>query len=173
MKKVFVCFIAIFSSLSFAKDFYSIEIPKMGGETEAMSKYQGKLLLITNIATRCGYTPQLKGLEELYQKYKDKGLVVIGVPSNDYGEQTPEKNAEVKKFCRLNYGVSFPLSEKLVVKGAQKHELFQHLVSSGGDEIKWNFEKFLVSREGRLVKRFSSSVAPLSEDMLEIIKKSL
>lgn len=142
---------------------HDISVKNTKGEEIKLAEFKNKALLIVNIATRCGYTGQLDDLEALYQKYKDKGLVVLGVPSNDFGSQTPENDEGVAKFCLINYGVTFPLSEKLVVKGAQKTPLFQTLVSeSGGDEVSWNFEKFLIGPDGKFVKRFKSAVKPKS-----------
>ncbi len=142
--------------------FYDSKINSISGQSMDLSAYKGKPVLLVNIATQCGYTPQLKSLETLYQKYKDKGLVVIGVPSNDFGGQTPQENKDVKKFCELNYGVTFPLTIKTVVKGKDKHPLITHLISESTDknEIGWNFEKFLVGKDGKVVGRYSSSVKP-------------
>ncbi len=140
-----------------------------------LKQYKGQPVLMVNIATQCGYTPQLDGLEKLYNQYKAKGFVVVGVPSNDFGSQTPESNEGVKKFCLLNYGVSFPLTEKVVVKGDQKHPLIANLISQSSDkkEIGWNFEKFLIDKEGKLVERFSSSVKPEDKELTEKIASLL
>lgn len=146
-----------------------------GKKTMDLSQYKGKPVLISNIATKCGYTPQLEGLESVYKKYKDKGLVVIGIPSNDFGGQTPEDEEGVKKFCKLNYGVSFPLTAKTVVKGEKKHPLITHLLSQSDnkDEIAWNFEKFLLDKDGKVVSRFKSSVKPDSKEITEKITSIL
>jgi len=140
-----------------------------------LNEYKGKVVLVANIATRCGYTGQLDGLEKIYQKFKDKGLVVLGVPSNDFGSQTPENNDEVKKFCKLKYGVSFPLTPKMIVKGPQKDPLFKFLTNteSGEKEIGWNFEKFLVDRSGKLVNRFSSKVEPEDDQLIAALNAAL
>lgn len=140
-----------------------------------LSEYKGKVVLVVNIATRCGYTGQLDGLEKLYQRFKDKGLVVLGVPSNDFGSQTPEGNDEVKKFCQLNYGVSFPLTPKMVVSGAQKDSLFKWLTKSENaeKEIAWNFEKFLINRTGKLINRFPSKIAPDDVQLTQAISAAL
>lgn len=139
------------------------------GYSMDLSEYKGKVVLVVNIATRCGYTGQLDGLEKIHQKFKDKGFTVLGVPSNEFGSQTPEANDEVKKFCKLKYGVNFPLTPKMLVKGPQKDPLFKWLTKSdsGEKEIGWNFEKFLVDRSGKLINRFPSGTEP--ED-LELIK---
>ncbi|MGK0367233.1 MAG: glutathione peroxidase-family protein [Thermoproteota archaeon] len=139
-----------------------------------LKSYKGKPLLFVNIATRCGYTGQLGGLETLYKKYKDKGLVIIGIPSNNFGSQTPEENKEIGKFCRLKYGVSFPITSKVVVTGSKKHPLVRYLVkASGGKEIGWNFEKFLFDKNGRFVSRFLSSVSPEDSKLKQSIEKTL
>lgn len=140
-----------------------------------VKEHKGKVVLVVNIATRCGYTGQLDGLEKLYQKFKNKGLVVLGVPSNDFGSQTPEGNEEVKKFCKLNYGVSFPLAAKTVVSGPQKDPLFQRLTKSkeGIKEIAWNFEKFLLDQDGQLIKRFPSATKPDDASFISAINSAL
>jgi glutathione peroxidase len=136
-------------------------------------KLANKNVLIVNIATRCGYTPQLKALEELHQKYQKQGLLVVGVPSNEFGSQSPEDDAGIAKFCQLNYGVTFPISKKSIVLGNKKDPVFKHLLAKTDQaEIKWNFEKFLISKSGE-VKRFSSSVRPDSKTLVEAIEKVL
>ena len=132
-------------------------------------------VLVVNIATRCGYTPQLDELEKLSQRYAKKGLTVIGVPSNDFGGQTPESDEDVAKFCKLNYGVSFPITKKAVVSGAQKVELYKKLIKSSKEsqDIQWNFEKFLISSDGGVVQRFSSTIKPESNEMKAAIDKLL
>jgi glutathione peroxidase len=142
---------------------------------DAISQHQGKTVLFVNIATKCGYTPQLKGLEKLYQDFKGKNFVVVGIPANDFGGQTPEKEPEVKKFCELNYGVTFPLTNKLVVKGEAKHPFVANLIKASGDnsEIGWNFEKFLVNKKGEVVGRFKSSVKPEDTNLRAQIQKAL
>ncbi len=143
------------------------KIEDIGGKSMSLADYKGKVVLLVNIATKCGYTPQLKGLEALYQKHKDQGLVVVGIPSNDFGGQTPEDEKGVKKFCLLNYGVTFPLTSKTVVKGENKHPLIASLVKASSDakEIGWNFEKFLIGKDGQLVQRYGSSVKPDDQNL--------
>lgn len=127
-------------------------------------QFRGKVLLIVNTASKCGFTPQYKGLEELYRKYKDKGLVVIGFPCDQFLHQEPGNDAEIASFCELNYGVSFPLMKKIDVNGDNASPLYKHLKSRAGglfsSRIKWNFTKFLISRDGQKVKRFSSMKTP-------------
>ncbi|MCB0376975.1 MAG: glutathione peroxidase [Bdellovibrionales bacterium] len=158
-----------------ATDLFKNEIKDIGNKTIDWKSYQGKPLLLVNIATRCGYTPQLKGLEQVYQKYQKQGLMVLGIPSNDFGEQTPEENKDVKKFCLLNYGVSFPLTEKIVVKGAKKHPFVADLLQASSDhgEIAWNFEKFLISKDRKSIERFKSKVKPEDPQFLKAIEAAL
>lgn len=153
---------------------YGMKIKSASKGEIKLADYKEKALLIVNIATRCGYTGQLDELEELYKKYKDKGLAVIGIPSNDFGGQTPEEDKKVAEFCRLKYGATFPISIKVGVTGKDKHELVDYVVeSAGGGEIKWNFEKFLFDKNGKFVARFRSSIEPEDEKLVEAVKKTL
>lgn len=139
-----------------------------------LSQHEGKVVMLVNIATACGYTPQLKDLEGLHQKYKDKGLVVVGVPSNEFGGQTPEDNEGVVKFCKLNYGVSFPIVAKTKVKGSEANSLYQFIRKKrDGDDINWNFEKALFSRSGEFVAAYRSGVSPLNSELENKIKELL
>lgn len=158
-----------------SESLYQQTVTTIEGQKTTLSQYKGKPLLIVNIATQCGYTPQLTGLEKIYQKYKDKGFVVIGVPSNEFGGQTPEKEADVKKFCQLHHGVTFPLTTKTTVLGEKKSALVQWLLKEGPSqkEIAWNFEKFLVNKEGKVVGRFESSVKPEDAKLVSEIEKHL
>ncbi len=176
--RIFFAFILLISTNSFAAEASSLHGKKfksIGGKTMDLADYKGKPVLLVNIATQCGYTPQLEGLENLYKQYKEKGFVVLGIPSNDFGGQTPESEEGVKKFCKLNYGVSFPLTAKTVVKGSDKHPLIASLIEQSSDkaEIAWNFEKFLVDKSGRLVARFPSAVKPDDEKLKEKIASVL
>lgn len=148
------------------------------GNDVDLGQYKGKVVLLVNVASECGYTPQYKGLQELYQKYGQDGLVVIGVPSNDFGKQEPGTNAQIKDFCKSTYKVSFPLLGKVVVKGDHKVPLYQFLTAKDTNpkyagEIGWNFEKFLIDRKGQVVGRFKSGVEPMSEPLTSAIKKEL
>lgn len=148
------------------------------GQDVDLARYRGKVVLLVNVASECGYTPQYKGLQELHEKYGKEGLVVIGVPSNDFGKQEPGSNAEILKFCQTNYKVTFPLLAKVSVKGDEKVPLFQHLTSKETNakfsgEVGWNFEKFLIGRNGEVVGRFKSGVAPDSAELIAAIKKEL
>ncbi len=156
---------------------YSIPVKDMDGNTKDLSAYKGKTLLIVNTASECGYTPQYKGLQETYLKYKDKGLVVIGFPSNDFGGQEPGTNAEIKKFCDLKYKVTFPMFAKDVVKGPAKSQLYKFLTESSPKEdqgeVSWNFEKFLVSKDGKVVGRYKSKVTPDSKELMSAIDQQV
>lgn len=156
-----------------ALSFQEISLKKIkGGELKISELNQGPTLVV-NIATKCGLTGQLDDLEKLYQKYKDQGLTVVGVPSNDFMGQTPEGNEEVAEFCRLNYGVSFPLIEKMTVKGENKSVFYQRLIKSSSkpdEEISWNFEKFLLDSKGKVMARFSPKTAPLNGEVEEKVR---
>jgi len=148
------------------------------GKEVDLAKYKGKVVLLVNVASKCGYTPQYKGLEELYDKYEKAGLVVIGVPSNDFGRQEPGTNEEIQTFCKTNYKVTFPMLAKVSVKGPDKAPLYQYLTSKETDpkfsgEVGWNFEKFLIGRNGQLVGRFKSGVEPDSDELVKAITTEL
>lgn len=172
MKSLYLFLALIFSTTIFANSFYDFSVKTTNGEEMAFSKLKGKTVLFVNVATRCGYTGQLDDLEKLYQKYKEKDFLIVGIPSNDFGGQTPEGDKEVAKFCRLKYGVSFPLTQKTSVKGSEKPELVKYLLNEG-PEIAWNFEKFLVSKEGKVIQRFESGTVPLSKELTSVIESSL
>lgn len=160
----------IFTGIAMASSLKNMTLQTNKGKKISL---KNKTVLIVNIATRCGYTPQLDELEKLNQKYKDKGLIVVGVPSNDFGKQTPENDAEVEKFCRLNYGVSFDLLKKQSVQGKDKTDLFKYLIEkTTNEEISWNFEKFLIAKTGEIT-RYSSSVSPLNSKLETKIKELL
>lgn len=154
---------------------YDQAITTIEGKKTTLSEYKGKPLLVVNIATHCGYTPQLSGLEQIYQKYKSKGLVVVGIPSNEFGGQTPEKDGDVKTFCKVHHGVTFPLTSKTNVLGPQKSPVVKWLLEQGPSqkEIGWNFEKFLVSADGKVAARFESSVKPDSTELVSAIEKMI
>lgn len=175
MKTLLVISLTVmFSAFAFASDFYSQEVQMNNGKKVKLDQYKGKSVLVVNIATQCGYTGQLKGLEKIYKEFKGKDFVVLGVPSNEFGGQTPESDAGVKKFCELNYGVTFPLTKKMLVKGDDKSSLYKYLVgSTDNKEIGWNFTKFLIDKKGKLVKRYNSGVSPDSDELLKDIKASL
>lgn len=161
------------SALLIASSIYEFKVPGLEGGEIDLSKYKGKKILIVNTASQCGYTPQYSDLEKLYEQYKGK-LVVIGFPANNFGGQEPGSNTEIKEFCKKNYGVSFPMAEKVSVKGSDIHPLFQYLAGEAKklgveDPIKWNFTKFLIDEKGKLIAVFPSKVKPMSEDITKFL----
>jgi glutathione peroxidase len=156
-------------------DLFNIEVEKNTGEISTLEEHKGKVILIVNTASKCGFTPQLEGLQTLYQDYKDKGFVVLGFPCNQFLRQDPDTIQEITKFCRMNYGVSFPIYAKTKVKGSRQSELYKYLVGKSpkrkGRKVKWNFEKFLINREGEIVNRFVPKVIP--EKLRKDIEKLL
>ena len=132
----------------------------VSGKPQSLCEYGGKVVLVVNTASQCGYTPQYEGLEALYKRYQKRGLVVIGFPSNDFGGQEPGSNQEVAEFCRLNFGVSFPMFEKSVVTGAKANPFYAALAQRSGSAPRWNFHKYLIDRSGNRVLGFESSVTP-------------
>ncbi|WPP40366.1 glutathione peroxidase [Paenibacillus hunanensis] len=144
---------------------YDFKATNMRGEEVSLDQYEGKTLLIVNTASKCGLTPQFSGLQELYDKFKDQNFEILGFPSNQFANQDPGSNEEISEFCQLNYGVSFPMFEKINVNGADAHPLFKYLSEQapgilGSKAIKWNFTKFLISPDGTPVKRYSPQTTP-------------
>ena len=157
---------------------YEIEITKINGEKLKMADYKGQVILIVNTASKCGYTKQYDGLQKLYEDYKDKGFVILGFPANNFWSQEPGTNDEIQNFCRMNYGVSFPMFEKISVKGNNIDPLYQYLTSKDtnpefGGKITWNFNKFLISKDGQIVNRFKKGDAPQSEKITTAIDSEL
>ena len=139
---------------------YAFSSRGIDGQEVALERFHGRVLLIVNVASECGYTPQYAGLQALYQKYRDRGLEVLGFPCNQFGKQEPGTEAEIARFCQTKYGVRFPLFAKIEVNGAREHPLYRFLKAAAGDPrpIEWNFEKFLVDRSGQTVTRFEPAV---------------
>lgn len=154
---------------------YDFTLKTLDGAERPLKDFAGKAVLVVNVASRCGYTPQYKGLQALYDEWHNRGLVVVGVPANEFGAQEPGDDAEIKSFCESRYAVTFPMSSKIVVKGAGKHPLYQWLTASADPpgEVQWNFEKFLVDRQGNVVGRFRSGVAPESTELRSAIERAL
>jgi glutathione peroxidase len=158
-----------------ASEFYSMEAKTPGGKPIPMKELEGKAVLIVNTATKCGLAPQFDGLEALHQKYKDKGLVVIGFPSDQFKNQEPETNETMEEVCRINHGVTFQLTQKVDVNGTNAHPIFTWLKNkkSGffGKKIRWNFTKFLIDKNGKVVKRYAPTVKPekMEKDILKLI----
>jgi glutathione peroxidase len=153
---------------------YDFKVPGLDGSTIDLSKYKGKKILIVNTASKCGFTPQYADLEKLYEKYKSK-LVIVGFPANNFGQQEPGSNSEIKEFCTKNYGVSFPMADKVDVIGDNTHPLFKYLTDEAkklgvqDPVIKWNFTKFLIDENGKLVAVFPSKVTPMSEEITKYL----
>ena len=152
-----------------------ISIKTIDGTEKKIADYQGNVLLIVNVASYCGYTPQYKGLEQLNQDYGDKGLKVMGFPCNDFGAQEPGTNDEIAKFCETSYGVNFDLFDKVHAKGSQQHPLYETLTSSvePKEDVAWNFEKFLIDKQGNVVARYKSGVTPTSSELVSAIEAEL
>jgi glutathione peroxidase len=161
-----------------ANSIYDFTLKDIDGKEAALAQYRGKVLLLVNVASRCGFTPQYEGLEKVYLKYKDRGLVILGFPANNFMSQEPGTNEEIKTFCSLKYNVTFPMFAKISVKGADTHPLYKYLTDKQTDpdfagEVKWNFNKFLVGRDGRVIGRFEPPVKPESPEVTQAIEKAL
>jgi glutathione peroxidase len=159
-----------------ASSVYDFEALSIDGQPAQLASQRGKVLLIVNTASACGFTPQFAGLEKLWETYRDRGLVVVGFPSNEFGGQDPGSNAEISQFCQLNYGVSFPMMAKVKVNGPEAHPLWKWLTSEakgilGTQAVKWNFTKFLVGRDGQVHKRYAPTDTP--ESIAKDIEKAL
>jgi len=155
---------------------FKFPVRTLEGQETTLETYSGKVMLIVNTASKCGFTPQYEGLERLYQTHKEQGLVILGFPCNQFGSQEPGSSEEIQSFCQLNYGVSFPMFEKVDVNGAEAHPLFSHLKEEapgllGSKGIKWNFTKFLVDRNGKTVKRFAPQDTPekIEKELLALL----
>jgi glutathione peroxidase len=154
---------------------YDFSCQTPGGQDKPLSEYEGKVLLVVNTASKCGFTPQFGGLEEIYEKYRDQGLEILGFPCNQFGKQDPGSNDEIQEFCQLNYGVSFPMFGKIDVNGSGADPLFKHLKKEAPgmitNNIKWNFTKFLVDSSGKVVKRYAPTVKPrdIEADIEELL----
>lgn len=155
---------------------YDLVVKDMDGKNVKLSDFTGKVLLIVNVASKCGYTPQYEGLQKIYEKYKEKGFEILAFPCNDFKGQEPGTNEEIKEFCTSTYGVSFKLFDKIKVLGDDREPLYQRLINSESVEkgdVKWNFEKFLISKDGEIVGRFRSKVKPESDELTSEIEKYL
>ena len=178
MRKLIIAGVAMTAALFGASNVLDFTLNSIDGKPAPLSQYQGKVVLIVNVASRCGYTPQYAGLEKVYEKYKDQGFVILGFPANNFGAQEPGTNEEIKTFCSSKYNVTFPMYAKISVKGADIHPLYQFLTdkqsspATGGD-IQWNFTKFLVGKDGKVIARFESKVTPESPEVTGAIEKAL
>jgi|SRR5579875_1124919 len=166
-------FSLLFSALAISPSIYSFKVKALDGGTIDFSKFKGKKIMIVNTASKCGNTPQYAELEQLYEKYKDR-LVIVGFPANNFGQQEPGTNTEISAFCKKNYGVTFPMAEKVSVKGNDMAPIFQYLVAEArkmgiDDPIKWNFTKFLLDENGKLVAVIHNKTKPMSEEVLNYL----
>lgn len=155
---------------------YEFKPTNINGKETSLSKYEGKVLLIVNTASECGFTPQYEGLQALYDQYQDQEFEILGFPANNFGGQEPGTDEEIKQFCKVNYGVTFPMFSKVSVKGDDQYPLFNYLTTTGNEDftgdIKWNFEKFLIDKNGKLQRRFRSKTKPGSDEILKAIQKA-
>jgi glutathione peroxidase len=160
-----------------ASNVYAFTLPSIDGNPTPLADFKGKVVLIVNVASQCGYTPQYSALESIYEKYKSEGFVILGFPANNFGAQEPGTNAEIKTFCSRKYNVTFPMYSKVSVKGDDQTPLYQYLTKDTGapitGDIKWNFTKFLVDKNGKVVERFEPKVTPDSPEVTSAIEKLL
>jgi len=166
------------AGVSLAASMFDFSMDSIQGQPVPLSEYKGKVALVVNVASRCGYTPQYTSLEATYRKYKDRGFVVLGFPANNFRSQEPGTNAEIQEFCKRTYDVTFPMFSKISVKGSDMHPLYRFLTEketnpgfAGG--ITWNFNKFLIGRDGRILGRFGSRTDPLDKDLISAVEKAL
>ena len=157
---------------------YDLSAKAIDGSERKLSDYRGKLALVVNVASKCGFTPQYEGLEELWQKYRDQGLVVLGFPCDQFGHQEPGNEEQIQSFCSTTYGVSFPMFSKIEVNGGGRAPLYEWLTGErtqpdGPGDIRWNFTKFLIGRDGRVVARFAPTTAPVSEEIVTALEEQL
>lgn len=172
---VAIAFAGVISARA-ANSVHDIKINTIDGKPTSLAEFKGKVVLLVNVASQCGLTPQYKALQELQEKYSAKGFTVVGVPCNDFGSQEPGTSEEIQKFCKENYKVSFPILEKVHVKGADQHPLYARLTGKGAEfpgEIKWNFGKFLIGRDGAVMKRFEPQTKPESSEVVAAIEAAL
>jgi glutathione peroxidase len=175
----FVGMVALLMSASLfaASSIYKFTLPSIDGKPLPLANFKGKVVLVVNVASRCGFTPQYSALESTYEKYKDQGFVILGFPANNFGKQEPGTNQEIKTFCQTKYSVSFPMYAKVSVKGDDQTPLYTYLTTQANPavagEIKWNFTKFLADRNGNVVRRFEPDVTPDSPEVIAAIEKAL
>jgi glutathione peroxidase len=178
MKALLLCAaLALMNTMSVAAtSTYEIPFKDIDGKDTSLNDYKGKVLLVVNVASKCGLTPQYAGLEAMYQKYKGQGLVVLGFPCNQFGMQEPGSNEEIKEFCSTKYNVTFPMHDKVDVNGPSRHPLFTALAGESSPypgDIKWNFNKFLIGKNGQIINRFEPSVKPDSPELVAAVEKAL
>lgn len=160
-------------SLPAATNVHEFTLNDIDGKPVSLAEFKGKVVLIVNVASKCGFTPQYTGLEALYEKYKDQGFVIVGVPANNFGSQEPGTNEEIKTFCTRKYNVSFPMLAKVSVKGEDITPLYQYLTAAEGGDVKWNFTKFLIGKNGKVAGRFEPAVTPEAPELSAAIEREL
>jgi glutathione peroxidase len=161
-----------------ASSVHEFRMQAIDGKTVTLSQFKGQVMLVVNVASRCGFTPQYEGLEKLYETYKSQGFVILGFPANNFGEQEPGTDAEIQTFCKSKYSVTFPMFSKISVTGADKAPLYRFLTDTAahpqtGGEIQWNFTKFLVDRDGKVLQRFEPDVEPLSGEIVSAVETAV
>ena len=174
VKSAVVLLLFFTMALSAEKTVHSYKVKDIDGKEKSMEDFKGKVLLIVNVASKCGLTPQYTQLQQLHDKYNSKGLEVIGFPANNFGKQEPGTDSEIKTFCKTRYGIKFNMMSKIDVKGAKKHELYKYLTeNTKGIDVKWNFEKFLVGPDGKIIARFAPRTKPDSKEVISKIEEAL
>ena len=166
----------VMAANAFAADLAGIPFENAAGKRTSLADYKGKVVLIVNLASKCGLTPQYEGLEALYQKHKDRGFVVLGFPCNDFGNQEPGSIEEIQKFCKAEYDVTFPVMNKLSVKGGSQHKLYAALTGKNGafpGDVRWNFGKFLIGSDGKAIARFEPTTKPDSAELTGAVEKAI
>jgi glutathione peroxidase len=178
MKLLLAALLFLSATAFAASSVYDFTLPALNGTPTPLAGFKGKVVLVVNVASQCGYTPQYEGLQALYAKYKGQGFVIAGFPANNFGGQEPGTNEEIGAFCKSKYGVTFPMFSKISVKGSDKAPLYQFLTDKSanpktGGEIQWNFTKFLVDRDGKVIQRFESAVEPQSKELVSAVESAL
>jgi len=176
MKRIALAMTTAVALTAMAATVYDVPIKDIDGKDTSLKAHQGKVVLVVNVASKCGLTPQYKALEATYRKYKDQGLVIAGFPCNQFGKQEPGSNEQIKEFCSSKYDVTFPMFDKLEVNGPGRHPLYTMLAGPSSPfpgDIKWNFGKFLIGRDGKILKRFEPKVTPDSKEVIEAIEAAL
>ena len=178
MMKLMLLGLALGAMAFGASSVYDFTLNSIDGAATPLSSFKGKVVLLVNVASKFGFTPQYAGLEKLYETYKDKGFVIVGIPANNFGKQEPGSNEEIKTFCSRNYNVTFPMMSKVSVKGEDTTPLYQYLTDKSanpttGGEIKWNFTKFLVDKKGNVINRFEPAVTPEAAELVKAVEAAL
>src|SRR5579871_6828144 len=172
MKPILGALLLMSSAAFAASSVHEFTMDAINGTPTPLASFKGKVMLVVNVASQCGYTYQYEGLQQLYMKYKDQGLVVAGFPANNFGAQEPGTNAEIGAFCKSKFGVTFPMFSKISVAGSDKAPLYRFLTATGG-EIQWNFTKFLVDRDGKVIQRFEPAVEPMSRPVIAAVEAAV